>query len=971
MAINAKNIFNIRLGAPFWDTLATHFSNKASSAEHNLQIASTLFLVPNRRACQALTSAFIRAQGLKPAVLPQIVPIAEIDDDEVFFSSYAANCPLLSEKHVISKEERLFLFTRLIMSKPADFGIKRISLAQALNLSLELGNLIDTACNQGLSFDKLYDLVPDKYATHWQETLKLLKIITEFWPQILEERQSIDICEFNKNLLLQQAKIWREEQTTKHIIAAGITACFPAIIETLKTIQQLPNGEIYFAGIDRFADDEYWNFIDESHPQFEFKELLSLLDLNRQDITDLETTTNFDREKFISELMRPAPVSDKWRELKNSINVSSATDGIQIINCNSQRDEATAIAFKIREIINIPEKTVALITYDRNLARRVSAELERFDIKADDSAGLPLHLSSLGIFLRLIVESAEDKYSMVKLISLLKHPFTLLGSTATEFRKIVYVYEEALRQRENLPADEQAMACINNVMETLKDLANAIASPAIEFQDILRLHIQTAEQLASSAERDGKEELWHGDAGKVAAKMITKLLEAAPTLGVINGKDYPALITELMQQETVRSNFGTHPRISILGPIEARLHHFDYVILGEFNEGTWPKPAQADMWMSRPMKKDFGFNLPEKNIGILGADLCGFLAIKNVILTRAERVDGTPMKKSRWLLRMETVLKAINSNIEKLNANVFYLIANQIDKPTNYIQIKAPAPCPPLSARPRKLSASGLDLLIQDPYSVFAKYILKLYPLDDLDVELDQRDYGTLIHAIIEDFNNLYPDKLPDNAADILLDLGKKHFEAMNIEKDKKAFWLPKFIKTAQWVLEQEKDYRAEVQKVNNEISGEIKYNLPAGEFIFTAKADRIDELKDGTVNIIDYKTGNIASKKQVLSGHATQLPLEGLIASKGAFSQILHKQVQKLIYWQLGTKKLEINTKEEDILNRCEDYLLRLISAFDFETTPYHSRPTPKFIPKNKDYEHLSRLKEWSVQEDGDGFDE
>ncbi len=969
MDTGIKNIFNIRLSSPFWETLAALFLDKNST--NNLEIASTLFLVPNRRACQALTAAFIRKQGLQPTILPQIIPIAEIDDDEVFFGSYAINHPLLDTKHVISKEERLFLFTKLIMSKPNDFGIKRISLAQAVNLALELGNLIDTACNQGLSFDKLHDLVPDKYATHWQETLKLLKIITEFWPQILEERQAVDVCEFKKHLLLQQAEIWQEDNTQKHIIAAGITASFPAVVKMLKTIQHLPNGKIYFAGIDRFADNEYWDAIDESHPQFELKELLSLLEIDRNDIIDVPASINVDREKFISELMRPASVSDKWRQIQNAINVPTATKGLQLVNCNSQRDEATAVALKMRQIINIPEKTVALITYDRNLARRVAAELERFDIKVDDSAGLPLHLSPLGIFLRLIAEAAEDRASAVKLISLLKHPFTLMGSTPAEFRKLVYNYELSLREQKNNTLNEQASAFIQHIIDSLDDLACAMASTEIEFQDILRLHIQTAEHLATSADKIGSQSLWCGDAGKTAAKMITKLLESAPVLGKINGRDYLALITELMMLETVRTNYGTHPRISILGPIEARLHHFDYVILGEVNEGIWPKPAQADMWMSRPMKKDFGFSLPEKNIGILGADLCGFLTAEHVILTRAERVDGAPMKKSRWLLRMETVLKAMDTDIERLDAKELFLIANKVDKPSAYLPIKAPAPCPPLSARPRKLSASGVDLLIQDPYSAFAKYILKLYPLNDLDVELDQRDYGTLIHAIIEDFNNLYPAALPNNAMEILLNLGKKHFASMNIEKDKEAFWLPKFIKTAQWIIEQEKDYRHKVQRVNNEISGEIKYNLPGGEFTFTAKADRIDELKNGEINVIDYKTGKIASKNQVLSGHAVQLPLEGLIVSKGSFPQIAHRQVQKLIYWQLGSKKLEIDAKNEDILNRCEDYLLRLVSAFDFETTPYYSRPTPKFIPKNKDYEHLSRIKEWSVQEEGDSFDE
>lgn len=963
-----KNVFNIRLSCSFWDVLAQIYLKKYKS--DTLKLAGVMFLVPNRRACQALTNAFIREQGMTPTILPQIIPIAEMDDDELFFSQFGMGGKVEQTKRVICKEERLFLFSRLIMSKPNEFGLKQISLAQAINLALDLGNLIDTACQQGLSFDKLEELVPEKYATHWQETLKLLKIITEFWPQILEERQAIDACELKQQILFQQADIWQKENTKKNIIAAGITASFPAIVKMLQTIQNLPNGEIYFAGIDCLADEIYWEAVDDSHPQFELKELLALLHISRRQICDIIPPTNIEREKFISELMRPASVSDKWRDLAQSVNLECATQGIEYINCNTQRDEALAIALKIRQVLNLPEKTVALITYDRNLARRVTAELERFEIKADDSAGVPLNLSPVGIYLRLIAEAAENPESMVKLISLLKHPFTCLNMSAADFRKKTYNYELQLRQKNKVDLNEETQAFTCAVQETLSDLYQALAAPIVEFSDILQLHIKTAELFATSDVTEGKNILWHGDAGKCAAQFITKMLESAHILGTISGKDYIPLFCELAGLETVRSNYGTHPRIHILGPIEARLHHFDYVILGEVNEGVWPKPAEADMWMSRPMRKDFGFSLPEKNIGILGADLCGFLAAPNVILTRADRVDGTPMKKSRWLLRLETILNALNSSIEALKNNDFFIIANQADMPSAFVPIKAPAPCPPFKARPRKLSASGIDLLVADPYSVFAKYILKLYPLNELDMPMDQRDYGTLIHAIIEEFNNTYPAVLPDNSLEILLTIGKKHFELLQIDDDKRTFWWPKFVKTAEWIIEQEKGYRDNVSAVHNEVCGSIQYDLPNGPFIFTAIADRIDELKGGGLNILDYKTGRIPSLNQVCSGHALQLLLEGLIAQKGGFTGIKRDDVCQAVYWQLGSKKLDICPQKEDInfIDKCEDYLLRLISTFDFETTPYHSRPVPKFIPKNKDYEHLARIKEWSVQEDGEG---
>ena len=546
----------------------------------------------------------------------------------------------------------------------------------------------------------------------------------------------------------------------------------------------------------------------------------------------------------------------------------------------------------------------------------------------------------------------------------------MFGEEVSSFRKKVYDYETKLRTaRSETPIKDDEF--IIGIKKELSEFSELLKLPKIDFCDTLKEHIKLAEKIATSNSLDGSCLLWKGEEGRHIAKFLTNILSSSSVLGKISGNDYLSFFSELLSTDSLRSSYGSHPRLKILGPIEARLNNFDYVILGEMNEGIWPKADKADMWMSRPMKQYFGLSLPEKNVGILAADLCSFLGCKNVIITRADRIDGTPTKKSRWLLRLETVVNALDFDINLLQKRDLLCFVDNMDKPSKISAIKPPAPCPPVEARPRKLSASAVDLLISDPYSVFAKYILKLYPFNDLDTPLDQRDYGTLIHAIIEEFNNIYPSNLPENALDKLLELGKKYFDKMKVESELRTFWFPKFEKTAKWIIEQEKDYRFLVKKVNNEVTGQVCINAPNGPITFTAKADRIDELKNNSINILDYKTGKIPSKKQVFAGHALQLVLEGIIARKGTFENISSKELEELLYWQLGSKSLNINPNEDDIINKTEEYLQRLVSAFDFVTTPYLSRPTPKYIPKNKDYEHLARIKEWSVQNDGESLDE
>lgn len=113
-----------------------------------------------------------------------------------------------------------------------------------------------------------------------------------------------------------------------------------------------------------------------------------------------------------------------------------------------------------------------------------------------------------------------------------------------------------------------------------------------------------------------------------------------------------------------------------------------------------------------------------------------------------------------------------------------------------------------------------------------------------MDKEPDQRDYGTLVHAIIEEFNNIYPGDIPENIQDILLELGKKHFQTMQLSKELEAFWRPKFEKTAEWIAATEKEYRGQVRKVNNETNGEITYQLPGGTLLLRQKPTELMCLK-------------------------------------------------------------------------------------------------------------------------------
>lgn len=966
----AENIFNIAQSCSLVDVLAKKFSR--IYADNPLELANVLFLLPNRRACVSLRDAFVRDNGLKPSILPQIVPIADADEDEIFLNGSANSEVLHQLPPAIDNYERLFLFTRLIISKPAEYGLPEMTFAQAFALAQDLAKLMDVFYNEQLSFDGLKNLVPEQYAVHWQETLNFLQIISKYWPQILQERGLCDMVNRKNALLKAQAEIWQNNKPSGQVVAAGITALFPGLKQLLKTIKNLPNGEIYFYGLDKQLEDEAWEQIDESHPQYELKQLLEFLQISRFEVKDAVKPHNAAREKLVSEMMRPALSTLEWRSLSADSLPSEATENLHLITTEDMGQEASAIAVIMRDTLNTASKTAALVTTDRNLARRVAAELERWQIKIDDSAGKPLHLTPVGIYLRSILEVLEADFSDSSVLALLKSPFIRLNSDLASVRRRVRDYELALRTpaysgiKKEIP--EKLLQDAVLLKQTIRPLAELYANPQADFTALLQTHLQVAEALSGSKNGGGDKVLWRGDDGRKAAALFSKVLPQLKVLEQIDPKQYAAVLTRLMATETVRPLYGTHPRLKILGPIEARFNQYDVVIIGEVNEGVWPVLPSSDPWMSRPMKKDFGMPLPEKAIGVMAADFCQLMCAPEVYLTRAKRVTGTPMNKSRWLLRLETVLKAYGKEAETLLDYKYTSLARLQDTPAVQDKIVVPAPKPPIESRPRRLSASWLERLICDPYSVFAAKILRLKQLDAPDKDLSFADYGNLIHGILEEFNTKFPQELPSDAREQLINIGLNKFQSAEISAELRAFWWPSFVKTVDWVLAQEAICRPDIKQIYNEVEGQMEFAAPAGPFIAEARADRLNFNKDGSIDIIDYKTGSIRSNKQVHAGYAPQLPIEGLIAASGGFSKNGRKiptgKVNKLSYWRLGNKITEI-TETDKVLAQTRENLQKLISAFDFETTPYLARPNPKYVPKYSEYDHLERIKEWATEED------
>ena len=978
-------VYNLPAGLPFLDLLAKGVWDDAGGDK--LVLARATVLLPNRRACRNLRDAFLRLTDGAPLLLPRLQPIGDVDDDELVLNADEGSFDL---PPAITPLERQLLLTNMVLRKlgeGTDPGV-------AARLAETLAALLDSAQIEEASLDRLDDLVPDKFADHWQITIAFLQIIRDNWPAILAERGQMDPVARRIQLIRVLTERLRSHPPVDRIYAAGSTGSVPATAELLGLVARLPTGKVVLPGLDLELDDAAWDAVagEPSHPQHGLRRLLEQIGIKRSEVRPWsgadDATARQARARMISDAQRPAVTTDSW--LDQPLPPDAAFAGLRRIDAASPQDEAGAVALVMREALETRGRTAALITPDRNLARRVVAELARWNVAVDDSAGQPLSHTGPGVFFRLIAQAIGERAAPAPLLALLKHPLAAGGMRRSEFLAHTrYLERRVLRGPRPAPGFEglaDAVAGSRHAGDLHTFIARLAAKAApLEavmtsddaiLADLVVAHTQLAEWLAMSSDT-GVTALWDGDAGEALANFVGELRQSASLLGRIPGAAWPSLLDALLSGRAVRPRYGSHPRLFIWGLLEARLQQADVLILGGLNEGTWPPEPQEDPWMSRPMRVELGLAPPERRIGLTAHDFAQAAASPVVVLSRAGKIDGAPTVPSRWLLRLDAML----ANDPRWKATLVHDYPDwhrRLDTPPAISPVKPPQPRPPVEARPRGLSVTQIETWIRDPYAIFARHILDLKPLEAIDADPGALDRGLIIHAALDAFMREHQDAMPDDALTRLIACGESTFRPYIARPSVRAFWWPRFQRIARWFIAFEQARRDDgVVPLASELRGATILDGPAGPFELRCKADRIDAAGADALAIIDYKTGQPPSGKQIAAGLSPQLPLEAMIALADGFAGIRGGTVAELAHVRLtgGTPAgvyLPVNAPRNgavaspDMLAaEARAGLLKRIAQFDLLRTAYLSRPRPEWLARDGVYDHLARVREWSQVED------
>ncbi len=1037
-------IFSVPVSAPFLRTVISALVDGRlvegfEARREPANLANATLYLPTRRAGRLAREIFLDVLDADAAVLPRIVALGDIDEDELAFADpsdgYGGVAPLDIPPKLGELERRLTLahlvaaWAKTPVSSPLVVG----GPASTLQLAGDLARLMDDMVTRGVDWRTLDKLVPDQLDKYWQHSLEFLRIARDAWPSYLTEISRIEPAA-RRDLLIDAEAARLTAHHAEPVIAAGSTGSMPATAKFLHAVAKLPNGAVVLPGLDTDLDEESWQTIggernadgrfttppSSNHPQFAMHALLDRFGIRRLDVDSLAAPAPHGRELLVSETMRPSTATAEWHDRLERPEIveriSAGMTNLAVVEAPNPEMEALAIAVAMREARHLG-KSAALVTPDRALARRVMASLTRWNLEFDDSGGDAMIETPAGVFARLTAEAAADGLEPPTLLALLKHPLFRLGGAHGSLKRAIEVLEIALlrgtrpqpgtgglaRDFERFRAElvklnsgettslhpleqrarlrdndlDRAQVLIGKLQAALAPLEGMASSKPYDFAELASRHRDAL--LALSSDQHGIAVVFEERAGAALASAFDDLLAKQQPSGLMTPlADYPDVFQIAFADRMVRRPESARAQLNIFGQLEARLTESDRIILGGLVEGVWPPAPRIDPWLSRPMRHELGLDLPERRIGLSAHDFAQLLGHDEVILTHAAKVGGAPAVASRFLHRLEAVAGEERWKAATSAGELYVQYAAELDRPDKVVPIPRPEPRPPRETRPLKMSVTAIEDWLRDPYTIYARYILRLDPLDPVDMALSAADRGSAIHEALGEFTQAYADALPDDIMRTLREIGAKHFAPLMERPEARALWWPRFQRIAAWFAEWETARRDDIDAIKAEIRGEIGIALDNERtFILSARADRIERHRDGSFAILDYKTGQPPTGKQVRMGLSPQLTLEAAILREGGFADIAAgSSVGELAYIRLSgnnppgeERSLELKIRPNDTPqppDEAADGALRkleaLIRAFEDEKQAYTSLNLSMWANRYGTYDDLARIKEWSA---------
>lgn len=877
-----------------------------SNFKNDLDRSSMAIFLPSRRAVNELKRIFLY-NSKNSVILPNIKAIGDIDYDEIVSLNYDN-----IDKYIdLTKPTSNIKYKLMMIKKLTEEGL---SIDQAINLSNDLEGFFLEVEQHELKLEDLNNIVDDEYSIHWQKVLKFLKNFGQKWKNYLEENNIIS----NNLHILSNIRCFEENfkqnQPEHPIIFAGIFTDIKATNNLIKTLSRYDNVYYFMKGYlpDTIAEEIDSNYYYNNLP-------FDLEDVENLTYDDLKVVENVD---FINKAMDNYSLTYSWH------NVKEKKLDIEYFECENIYEEIEKITIYILDYIaKNGLKNIAVIA-DQDYAHLIDLNFKKYNLPVNNTFGNKYTNNNFIKYFLLIIQCYLENFKKEYFIDLLNNERVSFGLDEEELKNNLFkltknVFSSSIADGDLEYYIKNADDELGLFLEKIKDYFS-IFKEKCNIKTLLLKHLELTKNISKE----------FGDKDIEVVEYITKnLADNIEFYGDVDLETYYKLLNYILSQQSYSDNYSVYPAINIISRQEARLINYDLVFVFNMNDGVFPKNIPTDPWMSKSMRKKFGLPPKELEIGKSAYDFIQLLSQRQVVITRSKKIAGNISFESRFLQRLKTLLKCSNT-ILKTNRDVVetYKFANS-QKNENKFYRERPKPNPPEIYRPKKIFATALTNLLKNPYDIYAKYILNLDKLD-IFVENIPARIGTLIHNIFEDYEKGLIKK--ENIKDVVI----SRLNALNNDIITKLY--------SDKIEETFKNFLTLRHSCDKIIPEAVKFMNLSGLTI-GAQIDRI-EINGKNAIAIDYKTGNLPSKKSVLNLTELQLPVEALILEQNGYF------VDATKYWYINYKNCVVTyiTMERDFLEKTKTYLTTIVNYF--KDKPY----TATNKNQNSAYNHLSRIDEW-----------
>ncbi|WCR59938.1 MAG: hypothetical protein PG978_001390 [Wolbachia endosymbiont of Ctenocephalides felis wCfeF] len=918
-------VFTAGVDESFFDVLAQHIFSEYGKEE----IPKVKVILPCKRDVIALLSAFKNCSAKKCIILPEIVSLENIDEEDLILN--------LDRVKVIKPTKRTLLLIQFILE-----WNKENNDNFPIDLAYSLPSLLDR-----IQYTQIADYY--QFDEHSKKIENFINLLVKTWSNTLKDLGVVDILEHKSDYINNMIVSLQKDQ---HIIFVGIGKgkIYKLLI---KAIYDLPLGKIILPNLNLKIKEKDWKSLDKKHYQYCLKDLLDYLNVDRKNVICLNTVDNEIIDYIFDTTADLSKVSDE------------CIGNIEVITCDSREEEAQVTSLIIE---NEGYENVSLLVFDKLLATRMACSM------SENYSYITLLLYS--------IEVLTSNWNSVALLSLLKHRLVTFGYTQEEYTRILSEFEieilrsfsmngrssivNAINAHEKLKYKEDILIIINKLEAIFNLLLNSINSPV---SDVITAHLQCINLLSG---------VDFSELNNEVGNFTRDFLNACEDITIKCSLElYNQILTLFLKKEffSVASDFN---RFS--------LYHNKVVIFA----GFYDMPSFQNQFLNALTREKFDLPSVQEEQGCFLYTLRNLFGASKVYITRLlsnrkpillQRLEillrgskypyrdwlrvlntpecvvpcAQPMPKPQPEVREETMQVMSCSAVEKLIRNPYSFYVEYI---LNLRQLKD------LNFKPSILEFGTMV------HNILERYLR--------DKKLPMSIAREVFSASRFNFSNMWWVRL-QRIIQSFVEFDRTRNNHVELEKN---FSYPIFhigvipardtqlrgccttSTKKKGVIPVPRHWDPE-NLIANEHTRQLcnKSWIPVSAtrmtegILLTARCDRVEYLPNGQVAIIDYKLGSPPSNEEVMSGFFPQLILQAL-----AVEYTTKKEVSELAYWKLDYDKIKIIALKDyrQKMQEFQDNLPKFLSSYLRETTPFIASPYfDKFLRFNS-YKQLERVGEW-----------